>query len=269
MRDIIARTLKTRLAESGWKTTEASSVPELQSFDHLDPPADMIFTVAHHESRERRPVAIHFIESSEGLYYSCSMRLPNGRLIQEHGGIDAGAGAIRAGSLANWEGSAEMAALPPEESLPREAPEPDKPAAPAVQIRTRTPAPHQRPRIASSPRLPRVVKVVRKQGPAGVEPSVKKTPVERSVIALKKEEPVDESRDFLAEILRVVPASGSYALRWAWLRRTNFPGPDSWSALKAWCARNDMSCEIGFSQSSKDAEVQFRSLRRQADMASA
>lgn len=62
---------------------------------------------------------------------------------------------------------------------------------------------------------------------------------------------------FLAEILAAVVATGFHHRRWAELRRADFPGPDGWSKLKAWCAAHGIECRIGFSHASKAADVQF------------
>lgn len=66
----------------------------------------------------------------------------------------------------------------------------------------------------------------------------------------------------LAAIRAGVEATGWHLQRWGELRREVFPGETSWLGLKAWCAANEMECELAFSQSSKAAEVQFRRQRR-------
>jgi hypothetical protein len=65
----------------------------------------------------------------------------------------------------------------------------------------------------------------------------------------------------LASIRAAIEAAGTHSYRWGALRREVFPGIDSWLGLKAWCAENSYECELAYSQSSKNAEVQFRKRR--------
>lgn len=71
-----------------------------------------------------------------------------------------------------------------------------------------------------------------------------------------------EEHSLLAAIRAGVEATGWHLQRWGELRREVFPGATSWRGLKAWCAANEMECELAFGQSSKSAEVQFRRQRR-------
>jgi hypothetical protein len=74
--------------------------------------------------------------------------------------------------------------------------------------------------------------------------------------------PTDESlHPLLAAIVAGTAATGWHLCRWAELRRTVFPGQNSWSQLKAWCASRSLECELCFGGSSKTADVQFRRVR--------
>jgi hypothetical protein len=66
----------------------------------------------------------------------------------------------------------------------------------------------------------------------------------------------------LASIRAGIAATGWHSQGWGELRREVFPGPASWPGLKAWCADNAIECELGYSQSSKGAQVQFRRQRK-------
>lgn len=66
----------------------------------------------------------------------------------------------------------------------------------------------------------------------------------------------------LASIRAAIGTSGTHTQHWGALRREVFPGESSWAGLKAWCAENDIECDLAFTQSSKAAEVQFRRARR-------
>ena len=68
----------------------------------------------------------------------------------------------------------------------------------------------------------------------------------------------------LASIRAGIGATGWHAHRWAELRSEVFPGETSWPELKSWCATNEFECEMGFTQSSRSAEVQFSRLRKKA-----
>lgn len=65
----------------------------------------------------------------------------------------------------------------------------------------------------------------------------------------------------LAEIRHAVAATGAHRHHWGELRRAAFP-VTSWEGLEAWCAENQIACEIAFSQASMTAEVQFLRLAK-------
>lgn len=65
----------------------------------------------------------------------------------------------------------------------------------------------------------------------------------------------------LTGIRAALATSGVHSQHWGDLRRGAFP-ETSWDGLKAWCAEHTIECELSFSQSSKDAQVQFRRMRR-------
>ena len=55
-----------------------------------------------------------------------------------------------------------------------------------------------------------------------------------------------------------VLAKGSHTCHWGNLRREVFPAdPTAWVTLRAWCAGNDLECQLSFGESSKQAEVHF------------
>lgn len=68
----------------------------------------------------------------------------------------------------------------------------------------------------------------------------------------------------LVDIRAAIDATGTHSHHWGELRREVFPGVASWLSLKRWCAENAFECELGYSQSSKGAQVQFRRLRKNA-----
>ena len=61
----------------------------------------------------------------------------------------------------------------------------------------------------------------------------------------------------LAVIRARILESGSHRHHWGELRREVFPAQLAWLSLKAWCAENNIDCELVFGQSSRAAEVQF------------
>lgn len=61
----------------------------------------------------------------------------------------------------------------------------------------------------------------------------------------------------LAGIRDSVCANGSHTCHWGNLRREVFPGQTAWISLRAWCAENDLECQLSFGESSRDAEVHF------------
>lgn len=66
----------------------------------------------------------------------------------------------------------------------------------------------------------------------------------------------------LQEILDGVGVTGWHVCRWSALRSSVYPNAsDGWAQLKAWCAENELACEICYSQSSKKSEVQFHGKR--------
>jgi hypothetical protein len=62
----------------------------------------------------------------------------------------------------------------------------------------------------------------------------------------------------LASIREHVLSSGSYTCHWGKLRREVFEAQPAWINLRAWCAANDLECDLCFGESSKQAEVHFR-----------
>jgi hypothetical protein len=68
----------------------------------------------------------------------------------------------------------------------------------------------------------------------------------------------------LANIRAGIGATGWHTQRWAELRREVFPGEASWPELKSWCDANEFDCQMGFTQSSRAAEVQFSKLRKKS-----
>ena len=76
--------------------------------------------------------------------------------------------------------------------------------------------------------------------------------------------------DLLAAAREAVQAKGTYVTSWSGLRQSHFPGTSGWTKLQAWCAENEIGCEICYGQSSRTAEVQFRRLtaaQRSAELA--
>jgi hypothetical protein len=61
----------------------------------------------------------------------------------------------------------------------------------------------------------------------------------------------------LAGIRDSVRANGSHTCHWGNLRRDVFPGKAAWIELRAWCAENDLECQLSFGEASKHAEVHF------------
>jgi hypothetical protein len=68
----------------------------------------------------------------------------------------------------------------------------------------------------------------------------------------------------LAVIRAGIDANGAHSHHWGELRREVFPGLAAWGDLKAWCLANGYECDLAFSQSSRDTEVQFRKARKNA-----
>jgi hypothetical protein len=66
----------------------------------------------------------------------------------------------------------------------------------------------------------------------------------------------------LALIRAGIDANGAHSHHWGELRREVFPGLAAWGDLRAWCAANGYECDLAFSQSSRDTEVQFRKARK-------
>ena len=54
-----------------------------------------------------------------------------------------------------------------------------------------------------------------------------------------------------------VRAKGSHTCHWGNLRREVFPAQAAWIELRAWCAENDLECQLSFGEASKEAEVHF------------
>jgi hypothetical protein len=61
----------------------------------------------------------------------------------------------------------------------------------------------------------------------------------------------------LAGIRESVRANGVVSRHWGELRREVFPGQPAWINLRAWCADNELVCELIVGESSREAEVQF------------
>jgi hypothetical protein len=74
--------------------------------------------------------------------------------------------------------------------------------------------------------------------------------------------PMTTEHALLAGIRTAIAATGWHSHGWGELKREAFPGPEAWLGLKAWCAENAIECEMGFGQSSKAAQVQFRRQRK-------
>lgn len=73
-----------------------------------------------------------------------------------------------------------------------------------------------------------------------------------------------QDHELLAQIRAGIQATGTHRHHWGELRREVFPGQVAWLSLKAWCADNQLECELVFGQSSKAAEVQFSRQRKAA-----
>ncbi len=74
--------------------------------------------------------------------------------------------------------------------------------------------------------------------------------------------PMAQDHELLAQIRAGIQATGTHRHHWGELRREVFPGQIAWLSLKAWCADNQLECELVFGQSSKAAEVQFSRQRK-------
>jgi len=61
----------------------------------------------------------------------------------------------------------------------------------------------------------------------------------------------------LTGIREGVRANGSHRCHWGNLRREVFPDQAAWISLRAWCAENDLECQLSFGESSRQAEVHF------------
>ena len=95
LRNELEQRLKAKLVEYGWKLMPGDPAAELACFKHLLPPPDTTLTVANPATGEHGVVAIHFAESKDAIWYACTLRLANGRTVQEHGLIDVASGAMR------------------------------------------------------------------------------------------------------------------------------------------------------------------------------